>query len=87
LGIPYVNVKKPSKPIVTKHSLVEDKKLQVKILMVEDNLLNQKLGLKIIEKFGYRATASATAKKLSKFFQNRTLILFLWIYPCLSWGL
>jgi two-component system, sensor histidine kinase and response regulator len=25
--------------------------------MVEDNLLNRKLGLKIIEKFGYRATA------------------------------
>jgi two-component system, sensor histidine kinase and response regulator len=66
LGIPYVNVKKPSKPIVTRHSLVENKKLQVKILMVEDNLLNQKLGLKIIEKFGYHATAVNNGKEAVK---------------------
>jgi two-component system, sensor histidine kinase and response regulator len=66
LGIPYINVKKPSKPIVTRHSLVEDKKLQVKILMVEDNLLNQKLGLKIIEKFGYHATAVSNGKEAVK---------------------
>jgi two-component system, sensor histidine kinase and response regulator len=66
LGIPYVMVKKPSKPIVTRHSLVEDKKLKVKILMVEDNLLNRKLGLKIIEKFGYRATAVSNGEEAVK---------------------
>jgi two-component system, sensor histidine kinase and response regulator len=66
LGIPYVSVKKPSKPIVTRHSLVEDKKLKVRILMVEDNLLNQKLGLKIIEKFGYRASVAGNGKEALK---------------------
>ncbi len=63
LGIPYVTVKKPSKPLVTRHSLEEDKKLKVRILMVEDNLLNQKLGLKIIEKFGYRASIAGNGKE------------------------
>jgi two-component system, sensor histidine kinase and response regulator len=75
LGIPYVNVKKPSKPIVTQHSLVEDKKLQVKILMVEDNLLNQKLGLKIIEKFGYHATAVNNGKEAVKILSEQNFDL------------
>jgi two-component system, sensor histidine kinase and response regulator len=66
LSIPYVNVKKPSKPLITQHSLLEDKKHQVKILMVEDNLLNQKLGLKIIEKFGFHATAVSNGKEAVK---------------------
>jgi two-component system, sensor histidine kinase and response regulator len=75
LGIPYVSVKKPSKPIVTRHSLVEDKKLKVRILMVEDNLLNQKLGLKIIEKFGYRAIAVSNGKEAVKILSEKNFDL------------
>jgi two-component system, sensor histidine kinase and response regulator len=71
LGIPYINVKKPSQPIVTRYSLREDKKLKLKIMMVEDNILNQKLGLKIIEKFGYRATVVSNGKEAVKFLSEQ----------------
>jgi len=40
--------------IVTRHSAAEDRKQKVRILVVEDNLVNQKIVLKILGKMGYR---------------------------------
>jgi PAS domain S-box-containing protein len=47
----------PSHPIITRHSLREDRKMKSRVLVVEDNDVNQMIALKLLEKMGYRADA------------------------------
>ena len=53
--------KKPS--IVTRYTISEEKRNKTRILIVEDNIINQKLALRIIEKFGFRVDAAANGKE------------------------
>ncbi|MDY6989646.1 MAG: response regulator [Thermodesulfobacteriota bacterium] len=50
---------RPSRRIVTKPSIAEKRKQKIRILLAEDNAVNQKVALHILEKFGYRADAVA----------------------------
>ncbi|WP_051283854.1 response regulator [Desulforegula conservatrix] len=43
--------------IITRHSLPEEIKRRVRILIAEDNPVNQKIGLRVLEKAGIRADA------------------------------
>ncbi|MFH0727273.1 MAG: response regulator [Pseudomonadota bacterium] len=49
--------------LVTVHSIEEKKRLNARILLAEDNIVNQKLGLKLLEKFGLKADAVANGKE------------------------
>jgi len=41
--------------IITTHSLVEDRRRRIRVLVVEDNVVNQLVALKILERLGYHA--------------------------------
>jgi len=52
--------------IITRHTVAEKSKQKTRILLAEDNIINQKVALKVLEKLGYRADVAATGLEALK---------------------
>ncbi len=52
-----------SEPIVTKHSIFDNRKRKIRILLAEDNMINLQVALNILKNNGYRADAVANGQE------------------------
>ncbi len=53
----------PEKTMVTKYTLIESEKQNIRILLAEDNKINQKVAVNLLKKFGYHTDIAGNGKE------------------------
>ncbi len=63
--------KNDKQPVITRHTLNQQKRYKLKILLVEDNKINQKITNKLLEKLGYRSDIASDGLEAINALKNK----------------
>ena len=66
LNLKNVSAEKKDQNLVTRHVIAENRRSKKYILLAEDNIINQKVAMKILENFGYKVDAVANGQEAVK---------------------
>ncbi len=66
LGFSVKNDKPEDRPLITRHSISENQKNKLKLLLVEDNKINQKVAAAILKKLGFSADLAVNGEEALK---------------------
>ena len=77
LGRKAVGKDGPLQPLVTRHSIVENRGAKLLILLAEDNVMNQKVAASMLKKMGHNVVVAYNGKEAVQAFEDKKYDLIL----------
>lgn len=77
LGLQKIKPKEKTPPIVTRHTIAEQKRRNTRILLAEDNPMNQKLAVTLLRRAGYSVNAVGNGREAIQALEDQVYDLIL----------
>ena len=74
-----------NKKLATRHTLTKHEKKKLRFIVADDNMINQKVAIRLLSEFGYHSDTTGNGKKCSVPWKRNPMILSSWMPRCQKW--